>query len=188
MERDEDEDEDEEEDDEVDEDYAQAEQTISAKISPGTVKVYTAKMNSVKRYFMKKKNISDALDQDGNVRIPMTEKNLKLFMGSVGKERDDETCQTSSSVQGYVSALKWHYGVHNQKMSQECTEVLSSFSKGHKRKVAGLRQKGKMKKHEGKGHFSFAEYRLLCQQALELIKSGNQNNMNHFISFLFMYI
>jgi hypothetical protein len=93
------------------------------------------------------------LDPEGKLIAPVTYSNLESFIGNIGKKRADGTCKTGSCIQGYASALKWYYGLKKFKMQDDYAALSSDFYKGHKRKVAALRQSEIMKQSEGKGSF-----------------------------------
>ena len=76
----------------------------------------------------------------------------------------ERTTKTSSTVCGFISALKYYYEVHNQLIAPELQVVFARYSKGYRRVTAKMKQGGQMKRQEGKLPVSFDMYAFLAKK------------------------
>jgi hypothetical protein len=136
--------------DEMDIDVEAANITLAGTIGLGTKRNYKSKINIMKKYF-REKNKLEVFDEEGELKFPLDFHSLKSFLGHMGLAREDGSKQTASSIQGYVSAIKFYNNEAGAIIDTECQKLLKDFAKGHKRSVANLRQNGTMKRKEGKG-------------------------------------
>jgi len=76
----------------------------------------------------------------------------------------ERSTKTSSTVCGFISALKYYYEVHNQLIAPELQVVFTRYSKGYRRLTAKMKQGGQMKRQEGKLPVSFDIYAFLAKK------------------------
>ena len=149
---------------------AAAEAVANNDRAPKTINGYNSKLNKIREWVreMTEEGADDwEWDEDVMSNPPLPDNLVKAFMGKQSQPKDDGSVNVSSTVRGFVSALKWWYSTESVFMSDELNQWLSRFNKGHKRKIAELKQNGEMDQHEGKVGFSFTAYVYMASRLLK---------------------
>jgi hypothetical protein len=124
----------------------------------GTVKLYTSKIKGMIAYF-RESGAHSALVREEELVVPLPNEAVMEYFGHlskiVGKKRvvdvdeeedDDEDGEVpmlaSSTVKGYISALKWHYKKKNAEIDPSLAKALEAYAQGYTRKVATLKKQG----------------------------------------------
>ena len=92
------------------------------------------------------------MNEDNEIILPLDKRVLEAFLNFLSKENG------VSSVNGYVSAIKWFYIKKEITMSNESVIALKKVLGGVKRKVADMKQSGSLEVFEGKRHLTFEQY------------------------------
>ena len=137
-----------------------ATEIAGGRVIDETKKQYKAVFKFITKYFTENETkYPEAFGEDGNLLIPIRDEYLKAFFGDMTAERPANDFKDSrkrnshkskASIQKYISSIKYEYDEHNVLMSSTLTTFLEDFSAGYKRKVAKLKEEGKMSNHEGK--------------------------------------
>jgi len=138
---------------------------VAQKVVDKTKAQYATTLQYIARYCAESQDYKSAVDQNGDLILPMTMANLRGFMGDMGAEREDKTVKSISTVTGYCTVIKY-YTRKKAPLSQEQVTFFKDYHEGYKRVVAQKKLKGQMKKNEGKVGISFHFYQALCKVAL----------------------
>ena len=95
---------------------------------------------------------------------------IKRLGGPFGDPLEPARYNSWNHVNGYKSALVYHFKIGGAEMSKQRIGMLRDFMQAYKRKCADLKQVGDMEMKEGKAAASFQVYRLLSKAALEQTK------------------
>ena len=152
-------------------DLAAAEAIANNDRAPKTIAGYKSKLKKINDYALAKAEEGE-VDWEYGADVmnnpPLPDGFVKMFMGSQAQLNDKGSVAVASTVRGYVSALKWWYSTKSVFLSAELNLWLSRFNKGHKRKIAELKQNGEMDQHEGKVGFSFTAYVYMATRLLKV--------------------
>ena len=158
----------------------------SGRVVKDTRRQYNARLKKMKEHFQHV--FPEALDEDGEIRVPMQTDHCLDFFGIIhqtnnnrnaaqeeehfGDDRDEEQAvKAVSTLGGYRSAVVFLYKERNIKMQEDLNVGLSNFMQGYKRKVGELKQNGLMSITEGRQPLAFSGYRLLALKFLQLQKN-----------------
>jgi hypothetical protein len=107
-----------------------------------------------------KEHFPTSVDTDGS------QEHLEDFLGDMAADREDKTCKATSTVNGYMTVIKYFYGKADINIDVNLKRFFKNFQEGYKRTVANKRDKGHMKNKEGKMPVSQSIYTSLCKLAL----------------------
>jgi hypothetical protein len=116
----------------------------------------------------------DAFNENGKLNVPMTNSNFEKILAHLCENQANGQPRAFSTIQGYISAIKHEYASANLKLDEHFITQLKTFSEGLKRRIAGKKQSGEMKRHEGKEPFSVELYEELMQYAYKSIRTRDQ--------------
>ncbi|TXT28994.1 MAG: hypothetical protein FD136_1914 [Chitinophagaceae bacterium] len=88
------------------------------------------------------------------------------FLENLAKEDSNGCILTSTTINGYINAIKNIHTERNIKMADEVTLKLKNWFTSYKKKVKILKNDNKMKSKEGKNPFSVEIYKLLAAISL----------------------
>jgi hypothetical protein len=120
---------------------------VGLRVKEGTKKGYRGSVKYITAYCQT--NIPNST-LDGELTLPMSKAVLMQFFTAMSRPRADGTVKAKASINGYISALKFHHEENNCRMTAECQDYLTKFSAGYKRLVAQKKADGVMKTYEGK--------------------------------------
>jgi hypothetical protein len=152
-----------------------AEATANNDRHPNTIKGYTRIINKMKEFA----RVQEGWDEGMFDYPPLPDEFFKEFMGMQSQLKDDGSVKTAATLRKNVSALKWWYSTQKPpvEVSHELNIFLMRFNKGHKRKIAELKEDGAMDQHEGKVGFSYGAFLFLAKVFLE--EFGAATNYAH---------
>jgi len=137
---------------------------VSGRVNVETKVQYMSTIKFITNYCLK--NISQAVSE-GELILPIELNHLKILLGDMGADRIDGKVRSVSTVQGYISSLKYYYKEKSVKVSDEFREYCDLFIEGYKRKVALKKEQGLMKNFEGKVPVSHLLYIQLAELGLK---------------------
>jgi hypothetical protein len=111
-----------------------------------TIKGYKSIMKKMTEFARVQKGWDEDIFDDP----PFPNEFVKEFMGMQSQPKADGSVRTVSTLRKNVLALKWWYSTQKPlvEVSAELKVFLMRFNKGHKRKVADLKELGAMDQHE----------------------------------------
>jgi hypothetical protein len=95
----------------------------------------------------------DVFNENGKLNVPMSNSNFEKILAHLCENQGNGQPRAFSTIQGYISAIKYEYACANLKLDEHFVTQLKTFSEGLKRRIAGKKQSGEMKRHEGKEPF-----------------------------------
>lgn len=144
-----------------------SDEILNGRVVHKTRAHYKSTMNYIIEYCSN--NIKSAVTVRNGTALfiyPMSFENMKVFFAMMSLERPNKTVKSKSTLQGYVSTLKFFYQENKAEMSAECETYLSHFMSGYKRTVKAKKDSGVMKNYEGKVPVGFQLYCTLAKLAL----------------------
>ena len=153
-----------------------AEATANNDRHPDTIKGYNRLIKKMKEFAQ----VQEGWDEGIFDNPPLPDEFFKEFMGKQSQPKDDRgSVRTAATLRKNVSALKWWYSTQEPpvEVSPELDIFLTRFNKGHKRKIAELKDDGAMDQHEGKVGYSFGVFVFLSKVFLE--EFGAATNYAH---------
>lgn len=107
-------------------DYNAAQEMKEKSLSVGTLKSYNSKLKCLKNYLEEKCPVFMEGDE---IMLPLDKRILEAFLSHATKENG------VSSVNGYVSAIKWYYNKRDIQMPIETMLSLKKVLGGSKEKL-----------------------------------------------------
>jgi hypothetical protein len=138
---------------------------VAKRVTAKTRKSYESTFRWITRIC--KERIPGSCDRNGSLKLPMRSAHLQAFLKIASEPVNNEgAIRAYSSVQQYVSVIKFFYEEQGKTMKTHVIEYLTKWLAGYKRDVATLKEKGIMKNYEGKLPINVKEYERLTQLAL----------------------
>lgn len=161
---------------------------VDRRIVEGTRSNYRGKLNTIIAFIGQAH--PQLLDDDGSFDIPLPRQVIEELFGWLSTNTDlpkqrgrgqaeqeddpedhDEPDQfaqrkvtiSPSTMQGYKSALLWHYAGANVQMDSGDEQWIDSFIQGYKKVIADKKSKGVMPIMEGKSPISFAGFCVIAK-------------------------
>jgi hypothetical protein len=126
---------------------------------------YKSIISAMKKMMADDPNLKEGLDSDGELILPMKEVHFKGFLDVLCKPHEKTGKHRAfSTIQGYISAIKFEYKKRNVEIDQCFVRALKGFSEGLKRSIAVRKANG-----EGKRAFTVEMYEELMQYAYKEI-------------------
>jgi hypothetical protein len=151
----------------IQESTAEANKMVDQRISETTKSRYKGRIKTMKEWVIEMYNIH-------KWKVPLEADIVKAYFGSLINQPASRKKQVSVSViQGTKSALRWRYQEHGVTIEAELDRYINHFISGYKRKIADLKQSGKMKLKEGKSPLSFSNYKMLAQKIIKFAPPNN---------------
>lgn len=122
----------------VEADRAAAQAVIANRHATSTLDAYRNAFNRMESYARD----HGFADEAGKLPIPVPDGFITAFVGHLSQLRDNGTLYSDSYVGHYSSSLVYYYGEKQLILPDEIRTVLSQFKRGHKRKIADLRNNG----------------------------------------------
>ena len=119
-------------------DAAAARTVIANRHAPSTINAYKNAFNQMRVYATEHGLANEAGDLD----IPLPPEFITSFVGHLSKQRDNGTLYSDSYVGHYSSSLVYYYSQKKLLLPEDIRIVLSQFKRGHKRKIADMRNNG----------------------------------------------
>ena len=104
--------------------------------------------------------------------MPVSQDDILSFFCWLVDTKFRDKPAASSTVRLYKSALIWYYNEHKLALEPAINHEIEQLLKGYQRRVAELKQQGKMPVFEGKYHLPYAGYCLLANKLLTLESYG----------------
>lgn len=157
--------------------HATFDELIEQALRPKTRRQYRAKWVIFNKYVRRDRGLSQ--HEDDPVLSTITDDEMKRFFehiqikrvgGPFGDPLEPAKYNSWNHVNGYKSALVYHFKIAGQELSKERMGFMRDYMQAYKTKCADLKQAGDMAVKEGKSAASFQVYRLLAKRALEQTK------------------
>ena len=74
--------------------------------------------------------LTDEVDEEGLPLLPMKTQTILRVLGEIGKQRDDGSTVTCSTVNGYYAAIRYAHTSRAILMVEDTTGAISDFLKG----------------------------------------------------------
>lgn len=159
----------------------QSDQITKLRISAKTRSNYEHCLVRIKKFFTAS-NIQ-ALNENGNIILPMNLDHIKAFLGNLSKEFQDGTILAHSTVNTYICSIKYYYKENQMIPICEISSYLEEFGNGYKKLVATKKDLGIMKNFEGKVAMDVEIFKNLSLYSLKKINS-KESSYNHCIMIL----
>jgi hypothetical protein len=111
-------------------------------------------------------HIPDAINEHGELHLPMQIDVIKEFMGDMCQDRDDGSCKAESTMDHYANSVKWWHKEMKVPIENEIKEFFKNFKEGFKRRIALKKEIGTMSMKEGKKSVTYLQYIKLSKLAL----------------------
>lgn len=181
-----------------------AEHMRQNRIVPNTIRNYQGKINNMKLLLIKN-NRQDALDNNNEIRLPVSSELLKEIFGWLSVDQDipkqrrvhaendieeieeeneieevdifaeSKITMSTATMQGYKSALLWYYTERGVTMNAADNKWINDCVKGYKKSIAKKKAEGVMSVTEGKSRLTFAGYCAICKEMMHLRPEGTKN-------------
>jgi len=122
---------------------------MDERVVPSTKKFYKGAIKYLTKVCKNHDNLKGALDKEGHLKVPMDLNMLKSLFGELSKSDEDGKCKAFSTIQTYVSALKYLYRLKKVVFDKNACDDLKEFACGLKRIIAQKKTIGTMKSYEG---------------------------------------
>ena len=96
-------------------------------------------------------------------------KNSRKTGSKKGGRRKKRVCLSESHVSSHRSAIKWWHAENKMPLPPDFESEIKQLMVGYKKKIAGLKQSGKMPQQEGKVALKFDAYKCLCEKLMKLM-------------------
>lgn len=134
---------------------------------------YNSKISVMIDFFKKHLNEcpNSLTNSNKKLFIPISKSNLEFFMNELCKEKPDKSLISHSTLNNYISAIKFahssHYCGETVTISNDINKFFSDLSISFRKVISQKKEEGVMKNFEGKQPISFLVYKELAQNALK---------------------
>ena len=161
-----------------------AQDMIARRVTLQTAAGYKSKLKIIGHWFNHMIPERALTDSSGFPKLPLDSAITIAFFGSLVETRSsfhpvfgkpskklqaNEGHLSAGYVSGFKSALFWLHAEQKQLFPVELDTELNRFSKGYRKEVASLKEKGEMTVFEGKQALAFGGYKMLARRFLCLV-------------------
>lgn len=172
--------------DDVDVMLLEAEKIQSGRLKKSSKKTYASGLGQITD-FVRVNHPANFSTFTNEVILPLpTDVMLRFFAKSM--KAPGGGYKSSSTINGYRSALKDLYHSKKMVMGEEDVIAINDFIKGYRRLIAQEKEDGKMSIHEGKRPLPVQGYRLLCWSSLAYLSSTERNHVKLFSNYAHLYL